>query len=178
MKKTIIILALLAASITSNAYAQPIFTVAGKDVTYDTTGTFAGTTLVGNLGMLKKIGTVERTFGLVTADSVGLSVSFSDSVRCSFYFMPTQKNKIPTIADTVAAVLPAGTATYYHSQDGSGNVTIPYYKILDALTDLTKDWVKADVYVKIWKVAGLHTYGTSTTGKSAGTMNVITLRYE
>jgi hypothetical protein len=165
MKKYIILFFVL---MTVGAFSQPIINSAGLSVTYDTTGTFAQPTLVGNKGILKFVGTIDMRDGLVKADSVGLFVSFSDSIRMAFYFMPKSKYKTPTIADTVAAVLPPATATYYHSQDGAGQVAIPWYKLKAALTDLTIGALQYDVYVRIVKVAGLHTYGLTASGKAAG----------
>jgi hypothetical protein len=114
---------------------------------------------------------------LAVADSVALWVSFSDSIRCAFYVMPKSKYKTPTYADTVAACLPPGTATFYHVQNGAGHVVIPWHKITAALGGTIRGAQEYDVYVRIEKVAGLFTYG-KTTGeiKAAGKMRVIANR--
>lgn len=176
--KTTIVSFIVFLVLASASFAQPKFYKAGEGraVTYDTSGTFAQPTLTGNKGILKYVGYIDMADGLMYADSVALHVSFQDSVRASFYFMPKSVYKVPTIADTVAAVLPAATATYYHSQDGAGQVVIPWFRLKAALTNLTAPAPQYDVYVKIWKIAGLHTYGLAASGKAVKSLNIVAVR--
>jgi hypothetical protein len=91
--------------------------------------------------------------------------------------MPVSIYKTPTIADTVAACLPAATATFHHVQNGAGHVIIPWSKITAALGGTIRGAQKYDVYVRIEKIAGLFTYG-KTTGqvKAAGKVRIVANR--
>jgi hypothetical protein len=175
--KAYILILIAFLGLASTMTAQPIINVAGKEVTYDTTGTFAVVTLVGNLGTFKYVGEINMREGLMVADSVALWCSFSDSIRIAFYVMPKSIYKTPTYADTVAACLPAATATFHHVQNGAGHVIIPWYKITAALGGTIRGAQEYDVYVRIEKIAGLFTYG-KTTGqiKAAGKVRIVATR--
>jgi hypothetical protein len=181
MKRFIALIALLSL-FALPATAQTDFIISGKVVTYDTTySTGGGSNLTIPVStMLKYVGTVKMvdvTTRTERADSVGLWISFSDSVRCAFYVIPKSVHKAASIPDSGAGLLPPATATSNHVQNGAGHVSIPYYKIKAAITDLKSEALEYNVYVRIEKVAGLHTYGTASTGKAAGKMTVQPMRH-
>lgn len=170
MKKYIVLMFL---ALTVAGYSQPKFHVEGKKLTYDTTGTFAQTTLVGALGPMKYVGTIDMRLpdGYAQADSFAVEGSFSDSVQVALVIRPRTVYVTPAIQDTTGRVTPAASHLW-HIQNGAGHVVFPWYRIKAlALTDLTNGITKYDVFLRINKVAGLFTYG-KTTGeiKAAGTV--------
>jgi hypothetical protein len=174
MKKYIILLFVL---MTATSFSQALFHKNGVDVSYDTTYSAAGGNLTVPVStVLKYVGEIDLRLpnAFQIADSVALEASFSDSIRIAFYFIAKSKwDATPAIGDTVAAVLPAATATFYHVQNGAGHVMIPWYKLKAALTGLTDHFQKYNVYVRIEKIAGLFSYG-KTTGetKTPGKVNI------
>lgn len=174
MKKYMILFIFIVLS--SSAFSQPLMLRAGFETTYDTTGQFALTTLVGSKGYLKWIGHVDMKEGLNIADSLDLWISLSDSIQVAVFIRPWSLYKAFGQSDTTGRVTPAGLHLW-HIQNGAGHVTIPWFRIRGTITDLTKGASRYDVYVWINKVAGLTTYGTASAGKAAGKMRIIAQRY-
>ena len=175
MKKLIFLFLVIA--FTLPAFSQTAIKTNGITINYDTTGQFAATTLVGNKGYLKRVGSVDMRDGLQYADSIRLFVSFSDSIQVAFYAMPRSVYKVPTIADTLGRA--TGTGQHlWQIQLGAGHVTIPWFRLRTGLTDAVVGGDVIDIYIWINKVAGLYTYG-KTTGevKAAGKMVIKALPY-
>ena len=63
--KAYILILIAFLGLASTMTAQPKINVAGLEVNYDTTGTFAATTLVGNKGILKYVGEIDMREGLM-----------------------------------------------------------------------------------------------------------------
>ena len=176
MKKIFILLAALIL-IAPTSYAQKSFVEGGGQISFDTTGTFANTTLVGAKGRMKFIGIVDmKTYDKV-ADSLGLWCSFSDSVQVAFMAVPASRYDIPTAADTSFGRGVPVAEHLWHIQNGAGQVFVPWFRLSGGLTDLNKEATTFYIYAWINKVAGLHTYGTSTTGKAAGRMLIVPALY-
>jgi len=174
MNKYIIILFALLLSVPVQAQTT-VFTN-GIQVNYDTTGMFAHTTLIGAKGVMKRIGTIDMRNGLAVADSFALHVAHSDSVVYALVVRPVNSYKAGTSQDTTGRVTPAAGHLLF-TQNGTGVVSYPWFRIRGAITDLTKDAPIYEVWLRINKTAGLHTYGTASTGKAAGKMTITAVRY-
>jgi len=157
--------------------SQALIYTQGITINYDTSGTFALTTLTGAKGPIKRVGVIDMNDGRIFADSVSLWVTFSDSVQAAFLLLPSSPVKRPTPQDTLGRTTPAA-AHLWHIQNGAGHVAIPWFRFraIGNVTDLYTPAAQYEVWVRISKVSGLHTYGTASAGKAAGKMTIRAIR--